>query len=246
MMNEQKRLYYLDQMGVQAWVSNNASDSVLDVADNKNVEKPNEDNLPSKSSKQLNKSSGNLDELKQIVSQCTQCELHRTRTQTVFGVGHSAAEWLIIGEAPGADEDRLGEPFVGKAGQLLTSMLRAMGLAREEVFIANVLKCRPPNNRDPSVNEVESCAAYLRQQIELIQPKIILVVGRVAAQSILNTDTPIGKMRGQKYTYQDTGIPVIATYHPAYLLRSPQQKRHAWDDLKFALQVFAHQAGETN
>ncbi|MBT8124102.1 MAG: uracil-DNA glycosylase, partial [Gammaproteobacteria bacterium] len=127
--------------------------------------------------------------------------------------------------------------FVGRAGQLLTSMLRAMGLAREEVFIANILKCRPPNNRDPQANEINSCSSYLRQQIELIQPKIILVVGRIAAQSLLNVDTPIGKMRGKKFTYQDTNIPVVATYHPAYLLRSPQQKRSAWEDLKFALKI---------
>ena len=182
-----------------------------------------------------------MDELKKVVSECTLCDLHRSRTQTVFGVGHPAAEWLIIGEAPGADEDRLGEPFVGRAGQLLTSMLRAMGLAREEVFIANILKCRPPNNRDPQADEVNHCSSYLRQQIELIQPRIILVVGRIAAQSLLNTDTPIGKMRGQQYTYQNTDIPVVATYHPAYLLRSPQQKRKAWEDLKFAMQVYSLQ-----
>jgi DNA polymerase len=120
-------------------------------------------------------------------------------------------------------------------------MLRAIGLAREEVFIANILKCRPPNNRDPKPNEISCCGFYLRQQIELIQPKIILVVGRIAAQSLLNVDTPIGKMRGQKFTYQDTKIPVVATYHPAYLLRSPQQKRNAWEDLKFALQLYIHQ-----
>ncbi len=229
-MNEKERLYYLDQMGVQVWVSKNAPELDHDHdANGVNVNKDVEANIPSSS----------LDDLKLIVSNCTQCELHRTRTQTVFGEGHPAAEWLIIGEAPGADEDRLGKPFVGRAGQLLTSMLRAMGLAREEVFIANVLKCRPPNNRDPQSNEVASCSAYLRKQIELIQPKIILVVGRVAAQSLLMIDEPIGKMRGQKYTYQETGIPVIATYHPAYLLRSPQQKRKAWEDLKFALDVYS-------
>ncbi len=237
-MNEEKRLYYLDQMGIQAWVSQNAvelQDKSLEatnagfIRDSNNTQKTIDSNINSSS----------LEELKIAVSKCTQCELYRTRTQTVFGVGHPAAEWLIIGEAPGADEDRLGEPFVGKAGQLLTSMLRAMGLAREEVFIANVLKCRPPNNRDPQSNEISSCSSFLSKQIELIRPKIILVVGRIAAQSLLNVDTPIGKMRGKKYTYQDTGIPVIATYHPAYLLRSPQQKRKAWDDLKFALNVYS-------
>lgn len=237
MMNEEKRLYYLDQMGVQTWIPQavvERDESNESVSDNTAT-----GNTTALKAKQTDISSCNLDELQSVVSHCTQCDLHRTRTQTVFGVGHTAADWLIIGEAPGADEDRLGEPFVGKAGQLLTSMLRAMGLAREEVYIANVLKCRPPNNRDPQSNEVMSCSSFLRKQIDLIQPKIILVVGRIAAQSLLNVDTPIGKMRGQQYTYQDTNIPVVATYHPAYLLRSPQQKRNAWEDLKFALNVYS-------
>ena len=240
-MDEEKRLYYLDQMGIQAWVSNN---DVIDAIDREShvntVEK-----IKSKFSPEEIKVATSLDELKKTVSVCKLCELHRTRTQTVFGTGHPAAEWLIIGEAPGADEDRLGEPFVGRAGQLLTSMLRAVGLAREEVFIANILKCRPPNNRDPQADEVRNCASYLRQQIEFIKPRIILVVGRIAAQSLLNSDTPIGKMRGQKFIYQDTDIPVVATYHPAYLLRSPQQKRKAWEDLKFAMQIYSLQDQET-
>lgn len=235
-MNEEKRLYYLDQMGIQAWVPQTII-GTSQVIEEVIVEKVVANELDSGQTHEQKITSASLDELKLTVSNCTQCELHRTRTQTVFGVGHPAAEWLIIGEAPGADEDRLGEPFVGRAGQLLTSMLRALGLAREEVFIANILKCRPPNNRDPQANEINSCSSYLRQQIELIQPKIILVVGRIAAQSLLNVDTPIGKMRGKKFTYQDTNIPVVATYHPAYLLRSPQQKRSAWEDLKFALEI---------
>ena len=243
-MNERKRLYYLEQMGIQAWVPQTVVGAPNENADETFAADVTIEKTNSKLAVQQKQVSENLDELRQIVSKCTQCELHRTRTQTVFGVGHPAADWLIIGEAPGADEDRQGEPFVGRAGQLLTNMLRAMGLAREEVFIANILKCRPPNNRDPQANEINSCAAYLRQQIEFIQPKIILVVGRIAAQSLLNTDTPIGKMRGKKYSYQDTEIPVVATYHPAYLLRSPQQKRNSWEDLKFALQVYAHQTEE--
>jgi len=235
-MDENKRLYYLDQMGIQAWVSNN----VVEESSPELLTPEIKQTTQVLNSQQL-KTAASLDELKLTVSDCSLCDLHRSRTQTVFGIGHPAAKWLIIGEAPGADEDRLGEPFVGRAGQLLTSMLRAMGLAREEVFIANILKCRPPNNRDPQANEVAHCSTYLRQQIELIQPKIILVVGRIAAQSLLNVDTPIGKMRGQKFSYQDTDIPVVATYHPAYLLRSPQQKRSAWQDLKFALEVFSSQ-----
>ncbi len=128
---------------------------------------------------------------------CQQCSLHESRSQTVFGVGNPNADWLVIGEAPGEEEDRQGEPFVGRAGKLLNSMLLAMGLPREQVFIANILKCRPPNNRDPHVEEVLACESYLRQQIDLIKPKIILAVGRIAAQNLLKLETPIGKMRGQ-------------------------------------------------
>ncbi len=241
-MNEEKRLYYLDQMGIQAWVSNQAV--IERVSEEQDASTSNEI-VPTQLNAEQIKVAASLDELKHTVSECTLCDLHRSRTQTVFGVGHPVAEWLIIGEAPGADEDRMGEPFVGRAGQLLTSMLRAMGLAREEVFIANILKCRPPNNRDPQADEVNHCSSYLRQQIELIQPRIILVVGRIAAQSLLNTDTPIGKMRGQQYMYQNTEIPVVATYHPAYLLRSPQQKRKAWEDLKFAMQVYSLRDGKS-
>lgn len=231
-MNEEKRLYYLERMGIQAWVSNTPGQNENLVAS-----EVGQDNFVEDSSYSYEANTKGLAELKQQVAACTLCELHRTRTQTVFGVGHPAADWLIIGEAPGADEDRKGEPFVGRAGQLLTNMLRAIGLAREEVFIANILKCRPPKNRDPKPNEVESCSAYLRQQIDFIQPKIILVVGRIAAQSLLKTDTPIGRLRGKQFSYEDTQIPIVATYHPAYLLRSPQQKRKSWEDLKFALEI---------
>lgn len=178
------------------------------------------------------------EDLRKRVSSCQQCELHRGRKQTVFGVGDHNADWLIIGEAPGAEEDKQGEPFVGRAGKLLNSMLLACGLQREQVFIANILKCRPPNNRDPHAQEVAACSAYLRQQIDLIQPKIILAVGRIAAQNLLQTETPIGKMRGQQYEYADTGIPVVVTYHPAYLLRSPREKRKAWQDLQMAMRVY--------
>ena len=177
-------------------------------------------------------------DLRQRVEKCQQCELHQGRTQTVFGVGDHNADWLIIGEAPGAEEDRQGEPFVGRAGKLLNSMLFACGLQREQVFIANILKCRPPNNRDPKPEEVSACSSYLKEQIDLLQPKIILAVGRVAAQNLMQTETPIGKMRGQRYQYADTGIPVVVTYHPAYLLRSPREKRKAWQDLQLAMRVY--------
>jgi DNA polymerase len=172
--------------------------------------------------------------LRAEVSVCTRCELSRARTQTVFGVGNTQAELLVIGEAPGADEDRQGEPFVGRAGQLLNSMLRAMGNPRESVYIANVLKCRPPGNRDPKPDEVASCRPYLQRQLDLLQPRLILAVGRIAAQNLLETDTSIGRLRGQLHRYGARATPLIVTYHPAYLLRSPGEKRKAWVDLKFA------------
>lgn len=182
-------------------------------------------------------SSLDWDSLGQRVSTCTRCALHQGRKQTVFGVGSRSADWMIIGEAPGAEEDRRGEPFVGRAGQLLDEMLRAVQLSRESVFIANMLKCRPPNNRDPSNDEAASCRSYLNRQIELISPKIIVAVGRIAAQHLLETDAPLGRLRGQKHELGDRQIPVIVTYHPAYLLRSPTQKRKSWQDLCLARKV---------
>jgi DNA polymerase len=176
--------------------------------------------------------------LRERVAACTLCELHGTRTQTVFGVGNPQARWMFIGEAPGAEEDRQGEPFVGRAGQLLTSMLRALGFAREDVYIANVLKCRPPGNRDPRPEEARACRGYLERQIELVSPTLIVAVGRIAAQNLLQTETPLARLRGQVHALGAERRPVLVTYHPAYLLRSPAEKRKAWQDLLFARQVF--------
>ena len=181
----------------------------------------------------------NWTEVEAAVRTCTRCALHESRTQTVFGVGDRNARWMIIGEAPGADEDRQGEPFVGRAGQLLNAMLLAIGLQREQVFIANILKCRPPNNRDPKPEEVNCCMAYLQRQIALVNPGIILCVGRIAAQNLLATDAPIGKLRGSVHYLGEQRRPVIVTYHPAYLLRSPGEKRKAWHDLQFAVGTLA-------
>jgi uracil-DNA glycosylase len=175
--------------------------------------------------------------LRTQVLQCTKCPLHLTRTQGVFGVGPKRADWLVIGEAPGAEEDRRGEPFVGAAGQLLDAMLRAIGLDRAtNVYIANVLKSRPPGNRDPKPEEVAACLPYLERQIELLHPKIMLAVGRIAAQNLLATHAPLGRLRGQVHRFGDT--PLVVTYHPAYLLRTPADKRKAWEDLKFARNVY--------
>jgi uracil-DNA glycosylase len=177
-------------------------------------------------------------ELKQLVSGCTQCGLHKTRTQTVFGVGDQEADWMLVGEAPGAEEDRLGDPFVGQAGRLLDNMLAAIDLNRtKNVYIANVLKCRPPGNRNPEPEEVAKCSPHLLQQIELVQPKLIVAMGRFAAQTLLDTDASIASLRGKVYRY--AGRPLIVTYHPAYLLRNLPDKAKAWADLVFARRTMA-------
>ncbi len=176
--------------------------------------------------------------LRAMVKDCTACKLCTTRTQTVFGVGHQTAPLMIVGEGPGADEDAQGEPFVGRAGKLLDEMLAAIGRSRNEpdaaraVFIANVVKCRPPGNRDPEADEVEACRPYLDRQIERVQPKLIVALGRVAAQRLLSTDAPLSRLRGPLYHYGPDKTPLLVTYHPAYLLRSPREKAKSWDDLK--------------
>ena len=181
--------------------------------------------------------------LRQAVSECTACGLCQGRTQTVFGVGHPRAHWMVVGEAPGEQEDRQGEPFVGKSGQLLDNMLRALQLTRAEgpperqVFIANTLKCRPPGNRNPTPQELARCEPFLIRQVALVQPRIILAMGRFAVQSLLRSTEAIGKLRGRVHQYQ--GVPLIVTYHPAYLLRNPEEKARAWDDLCLAAETLA-------
>ena len=172
----------------------------------------------------------NLADIRKQVVACKLCDLHKTRNNIVFGVGNENAKIMFIGEAPGANEDLKGEPFVGRAGMLLNSMLRSIGLERTDVYIANILKCRPPGNRDPLPQEVKLCTPYLQQQIALIQPKILIAVGRIAAQFLLNTMESMSKLRGNTYQYGEQKIPLIVTYHPAYLLRSPSEKRKSYVD----------------
>lgn len=249
-MDAPTRQRYMQAMGVPIWIPRSTVREVETITEPPIVEpivktletsKPSLQ-TPSQARPQIQKQSL-LDcskmswaELQASVQACQQCNLAKTRTQTVFGSGDAKADWLIVGEAPGAEEDRRGEPFVGKAGQLLTNMLVAIGLPRETVFIMNVLKCRPPNNRDPKPEESAACRSYLERQIELLQPKVIIVVGRIAAQSLLKTDLPLGRMRGRMHQLPDTNIPVVVTYHPAYLLRKPSEKRKAWQDLLMAKQ----------
>ncbi len=188
-------------------------------------------------------------ELREAVAACVACPLCKTRTQTVFGVGHRAARWMIVGEAPGAEEDARGEPFVGQAGRLLDNMLAAIGLSRQgetelSVYIANVLKCRPPGNRNPEPAEAAACEPYLRRQIALLGPALILVMGRVAAQALLATDATVASLRGRVHTVvvEQRPLPVVVTYHPAYLLRNLADKAKAWTDLCFAREVYARVA----
>lgn len=176
----------------------------------------------------------------QCVANCQLCSLHQTRTQTVFGVGNEKAKLMIIGEAPGFHEDQQGEPFVGRAGQLLNAMLSAIGFERSDVYIANILKCRPPNNRDPLPEEVAQCTPYLQQQIALIQPTVLCAVGRIAAQYLLETTLSLGKLRGKTHVYGEKNLPLLITYHPAYLLRNPSAKADAYQDL-LALQKLVNQ-----
>lgn len=220
-LNDVARLQYLNAMGVDVWRPKaEAVEIPVAVA-----------------SVEIDESTviDNWDTLQAEVTVCTRCELCETRTQTVFGCGNKNADWMIIGEAPGQQEDEQGLPFVGNAGLLLTEMLRAIGLSRQDVFIANILKCRPPNNRDPKPDEVENCRDYLQRQCALIKPKIILAVGRIAAQNVLKTAEPLSQLRGKVHTLNNT--PVIVVYHPAYLLRSPSEKRKAWLDLQLAVQT---------
>jgi DNA polymerase len=218
-MDEATRLQYLQAMGIDVWVPRHQADSE-----------------PMATESNPNDSHQAWTDLQHQVSQCQACDLCKTRTQTVFGVGNHHATWLLIGEAPGQNEDLQGEPFVGKAGQLLNEMLRAIGLEREQVYIANMLKCRPPNNRDPQADEVAACNGFLQQQIALLQPKIILAVGRIAAQNLLKTQQPLSRLRGTQH--QLDGIPLVVVHHPAYLLRSLTEKAKAWEDLQFAWSIY--------
>ncbi|NOY40279.1 MAG: uracil-DNA glycosylase [Planctomycetes bacterium] len=191
--------------------------------------------MPEKETVSVVSSAATLEVLCDEVAQCQLCpELASTRTQTVFGVGNSKARLCFLGEAPGGDEDRLGEPFVGKAGQLLNRILAACQLAREDVYILNVLKCRPPGNRNPTPEESQHCRRFLDRQLQLIQPEFICCLGAVAAQNLLDTTTSIGRLRGRFHEYQ--GIQVLCTYHPAYLLRNPSAKKDTWEDMKLLMQ----------
>lgn len=223
---ENVRIAYLDALGIDTWrlrTAVAADDPPVSQGVDGDTADPGRGDVPA-----------DWESLRRAVAGCARCPLHESRTQTVFGVGNTSADWMIIGEAPGAEEDRKGEPFVGRAGKLLDEILRSIGLDRQTAFIANILKCRPPSNRDPHAEEARACRSYLDRQIELVSPSIILAVGRIAAQQLLGSDLPVGRMRGRLHHVGPRGIPTVVTYHPAYLLRSPTQKRKVWDDLCLA------------
>jgi uracil-DNA glycosylase len=232
-MEASRRAQYLEALGVDLWlVRTGGADRNLGRS---SPEAP----APAREAAEDPELARAWHELEAEVRVCTRCPLYGSRTQGVFGVGDRRAQWLVVGEAPGAEEDRQGQPFVGRAGQLLDAMLRAIGLARgKNVYIANILKSRPPGNRDPKPEEVASCLPYLRRQIALIRPVLILAVGRIAAQNLLDSDLPLGRLRGRVHHFGELNTPVVVTYHPAYLLRTPADKRKAWEDLKFARSVF--------
>lgn len=224
MTNDQSN-NYLKLMGIERWLPRNTTGSVTHREQSMIAE--NDDSPTEKPISELN-----WQELEARVNACNLCPLlSQSRTHHVFGDGNKNADLVIVGEAPGANEDLQGKPFVGRAGQLLTEMLKAIGLKREDIYITNILKSRPPNNRDPKPEEIANCTPYLDRQLTLLRPKLMVAVGRIAAQYLLNTSETMAKLRGRQFTFRDTGIPLLVTYHPAYLLRSPGQKKEAYKDL---------------
>ena len=252
-MDSLRRNQYLQAIGVDVWVPRRplVPTATVAVADASAVADVSAMPVGSSSTPSIEEAAGapareapaptvtTWESLRAEVLACNKCVLHTTRTQGVFGVGNREAQWLVVGEAPGAEEDRRGEPFVGRAGHLLDAMLKAIGLSRaNNVYIANVLKSRPPGNRDPKPEEVAACLPFLMRQIQLLRPRLMLAVGRIAAQNLLATDAPLGRLRGKVHHFGELNTPLIVTYHPAYLLRTPGDKRKAWEDLKFARSVF--------
>ena len=227
---------YLESMGIEIWKlrslesdteTETAAESELDPISTKHKVEP----KPGEHLSDLD-----LESVANIVAGCEKCVLSKTRTNTVFGSGSENADIMFIGEGPGRDEDLQGLPFVGRAGKLLTAMISALGYSREEVYICNVVKCRPPNNRDPRHQEANACSIYLRRQIELISPKVIVALGRISAQLLLDTELPLARLRGKTHQLFDLRVNLIVTYHPAYLLRRPSEKSKAWEDLWIAHQ----------
>ncbi|MDX9740538.1 MAG: uracil-DNA glycosylase [Gammaproteobacteria bacterium] len=232
-------LRYLNAMGIQAWADRNRPPTPARPAFIDADVLPGMDGLSTAVPTSDDESEWAA--LEAEVRACTRCDLHRSRKQAVFGAGNRRAGLMVIGEAPGAEEDAQGLPFVGRAGQLLNEMLAAIGLPREAVYIANILKSRPPGNRDPLPEEAAACADFLRRQLALVRPRVILAVGRIAAQQLLASEQRVGALRGRVHEY--AGIPLVVTYHPSYLLRTPGDKRKAWEDLLLAARLLRQDSG---
>ena len=186
-----------------------------------------------KSTQNISSENNNLISLDEVVKKCKKCNLHKTRKNTVFGEGDPDSDIMIIGEAPGREEDEVGRPFIGRAGKLLNEFLKSIGLNRDLVFIVNTIKCRPPENRDPEIAEIDACSDYLDQQINIIKPKVLVLLGKIAANRLLGEDIPMSELRLKKFFIDKYDIPIIVFYHPAYILRSPSQKKKVWDDLQY-------------
>ena len=186
-----------------------------------------------KSTQNISSENNNLTSLDEVVKKCKKCNLHKTRKNTVFGEGDPGSNIMIIGEAPGREEDEIGRPFIGRAGKLLNEFLKSIGLNRDLVFIVNTIKCRPPENRDPEIVEINACSDYLDQQINIIKPKVLVLLGKIAANRLLGEDIPMSELRLKKFFIDKYDIPIIVFYHPAYILRSPSQKKKVWDDLQY-------------
>lgn len=236
-MQAARRRAYLEAMGIESWAlrSSPAASAPEPAIEAALPEEPVEEAeiVQARGPAAAREVPADWNGLRCAVRDCTACELAQTRTQAVFGVGPENAPLMVVGEGPGADEDARGEPFVGRAGKLLDQMLAAIGYSRSEnVFIANVVKCRPPGNRDPKPDEAEACRPFLEQQIRLVKPRLIVALGRVAAQRLLASDLPLSKLRSELHRYGPEQTPLLITYHPAYLLRSPREKAKSWADLK--------------
>jgi uracil-DNA glycosylase family 4 len=214
---------------VKSYVEDEIESGFNEVSSTDQIKMPT-NSLSNSAGQQSEMAFNTMDDIRKAVEECQKCPLYRTRTNIVFGSGNENAKLVFVGEAPGQDEDQQGKPFVGKAGQKLTQIINAMGLSRDEVYITNVLKCRPPNNRNPIPHEIEACEPFLIAQLQIIKPKIICALGTFAAQTLLKTDQPISKLRGRFQTYQ--GIKLMPTYHPAFLLRSPKYKKDVWEDVQ--------------
>ncbi len=226
-------LRYQQKLGIKDVYLPCSLDEFMELAKRKKTVVPAKAEIQRESKKDNEPLPNSLPALEKLVSTCVKCRLSQGRTQTVFGDGNLKADIMFVGEGPGRDEDIQGKPFVGRSGQLLTKIIQAMGFERSDVYIANIVKCRPPNNRGPLPDEVETCTPYLLKQIELIKPKIIVALGSYAARFLLNTETPISKLRGEFFDFH--GAKLIPTFHPAFLLRNPNMKRPVWEDMQKVL-----------